>query len=95
MRKFITTIAALVTLSVAVPAAAATGPVYNDEGAIVDTSGPTKRLLFEEGETLEGEVLRLDETTLYSNRGRHHKSLISIKSDFIYELIMLSLDTPI
>ncbi len=97
MRKlFITTITAL-TLGTTFGSSAtamAADPVYNDEGAIVDTSGPTKKLTFEDGEFLDGEVLRLDETILYNNRGRHHESLITIKMSFVPELIELSWDAP-
>lgn len=96
MRKSITTfLAALMTLAIATPAMANTGPTYvNDEGALVDDSGATRKLLFEDGESLEGEVLRLDDDILYSNRGRHFRSLITFRQTFIPQLIKLSLDAP-
>ena len=102
MTKIITTaLTALTTLTlslglVVLPSEAhAADPVYNDEGALVDTSGPMKELTFEDGDSLEGEVLRLDESVLYYNRGRNHASLIPIKWNFIPELIALSWDAPV
>ena len=96
MRSIFTTFTAVMILGVSSTASAA-GPdrYYNDEGAVVDDSGPVRRVLFEDGEELEGEVLRLEEDILYSNRGRHHRSLIPIKYTFIRELVRLSLDTPL
>ena len=63
MKKILITLAAAFTLSTPVSAFAA-DPVFNDEGARVDTSGPTKKLTFDDGEFLDGEVLRLDESVL-------------------------------
>lgn len=98
MTKRITTVLTTLTLCLSMTFVAsearAADPVYNDEGALVDTSGPVKKLLFEDGDTLEGEVLRLDQDIIYSPRGRHHNSLIPIKYDFIPELIALSWDAP-
>jgi hypothetical protein len=74
--------------------ALAAEPIYNDEGALVDTSGPMKELTFVDGDTLEGEVLGLVGDDIYSPRGRHHASLIPIKFHFIPELIALSWDAP-
>ena len=93
MRKLLITLTTAFTLFAPMSAMAA-GPVLNDEGAIVDTSGPVKQLTFEDGETLDGEVLRLDETILMNNRGRHHSSLITIRMNFLPQLIRLSWDAP-
>lgn len=94
MRKLFTSTLVALSLMTAPSIASAADPVYNDEGALVDTSGPTKELTFEDGEYLDGEVLRLDETILRNNRGRHHTSLISIRMSFVPELIKLSWDAP-
>jgi hypothetical protein len=98
MTKHITTALTTLTLCLSMTFMAgeahAADPVYNDEGALVDTSGPTKKLTFVDGDTLEGEVLRLDQDIIYSPRGRHHNSLIPIKYNFISELISLSWDAP-
>lgn len=93
MRNFAITLVTLLTLTFSAEALAA-GPVFNDEGARVDNSGSMRELTFDDGEDLEGEVLRLDESILHYNRGRDFNSLISIKMHFIPQLIKLSLDAP-
>ena len=61
LKTALTTLTLCLGMAFMASEARAADPVYNDEGALVDTSGPIKELTFEEGDTLEGEVLRLDE----------------------------------
>lgn len=97
MRKLFTIFAVTTATTLALMASStahAAGPVYNDEGALVDDSGPMRELTFEEGDTLEGEVLSMDNPFIVGSSDRRFQSLITIKWNFVPELIELSWDAP-
>lgn len=68
------------------------GSYINDEGARVSEEGDVRTVVIEDGDDIAGETLAPGGVNVNSRRANAHKSLISIRGEFLSQLIELSAD---
>jgi hypothetical protein len=79
------------TTSFSPPAPGAGSPV-NDEGAKLTQTGTVRELIFDTGDTVEGETLAPGGANIQGKVNERHRSMISIRGEFLSQLITLSRD---
>lgn len=93
MTKMLLPLCALLLLPVtALAAPEPTTTVDNDEGATVSQEGETRRLIFGEGDEVDGDRLAPSGENLYGAVRMRHESMIEIREDFLDQLFKLSAD---
>jgi hypothetical protein len=68
------------------------GSYVNDEGARVTQNGETREIVIDDGESIDGELLRANGEDLSGRPGLTHKNMISIRVNFLSQIIKLSAD---
>jgi hypothetical protein len=64
----------------------------NEEGALVNTNGPTRELIFTDDDNIQGEVLKPGGVQVGGAKAKEHASMIGIRGEFIDKLTALSND---
>jgi len=82
----------LPSTSFAAPAGSGDGAQLNEEGATVSQAGPVREVIFGDADSIEGEVLRPGGVIVNATAHRRLESMISIRGDFLPQLITLSAD---
>jgi hypothetical protein len=83
----------LPTTALAAPAATtAAATPRNDEGAAVREQGVDRELIFDIGDSIEGEKLSPDGVNIPGRMAKIHASMIGIRGQFTNQLIWLSND---
>lgn len=77
--------------SFAAPAPGAGSPA-NDEGAKVTQTDTVRELIFDTGDSVEGETLKPGGANIQGKVNKRHRSMISIRGEFLPQLITLSRD---
>lgn len=64
----------------------------NDEGAIVSEDAGVREVIFDQEDSIEGEVLTPGGAKVGGQRAKEHASMIGIRGEFVAQLIWLSND---
>ena len=68
------------------------GSYVNDEGARVIQTGEVRELIIDDGEDIDGELFKAMGEDLNGRPGLTHKNLITLRTNFLSQMIKLSTD---
>lgn len=68
------------------------GSYVNDEGARVTQTGEVREVIIDDGEDIDGEVFKAMGEDLSGRAGLTHKNMISLRTNFLSQMIKLSTD---
>lgn len=71
---------------------AAPAPSINDEGASVSQEGEVRKLVFNEGDEIDGDSLAPTGEQINAGVRIRHASMISIRENFLAQLVSLTAD---
>lgn len=91
MTKYLLPLCAALLL-IPTAASAAPTPTTTDEGGKVSQTGEIREIVFDKDDNVDGEVLKPGGVNVGGRVAKIHKSMISIRGEFIPELIKLSQD---
>jgi hypothetical protein len=82
----------LPTTALAAPATTAAATPRNDEGAAVREQGVDRELIFDIGDSIDGEVLLPNGVNVPGRVAKDHANMIGIRGQFLAQLEWLSND---
>jgi hypothetical protein len=68
------------------------GSYVNDEGSRVIQTGEVREVIIDDGEDIDGELLKAMGEDLNGRAGLTHKNMISVRTNFLSQLLELSTD---